>query len=299
MADPFHSLMTEHSNPSPATLLSDPHTTMVEEDLMERDSDSAHSDIYRGSEPPSPRLSTHSIPPSIAPSSSSSSSSSSWGRLRGFAQVVSALENALSRWGGSSSSSSSSSSDSSSATTSRSQLARRRRRKRYPGSVYSLQSELDFAARISLIKARAVSRQTPRHFSLYIPPSAHTPLKTTSSNSLQSVLHQLEQQLRRTSKARKMKNREEAGQPSHGTHHHFMLPLQEVTAPSRPASFTDLTNLLSGRKGKSKESSEPETIPQRAEVSLPAWFLDVASPTWDDMRAIGRVSLCSGLLYHV
>ncbi|KAK1233036.1 hypothetical protein PQX77_003839 [Marasmius sp. AFHP31] len=261
------------------------------EDPLERDSDSdsGHSDIYRGSEPPSPRLSTRSNPPSIAPSSSSSSSSSSWGRLRGFAQVVSALENALSRWGGSSSSSSSSSSDSSMVTASRVQLARRRRKKRYPGSVYSLQSELDIAARISLIKARAVSRQTPRHFSLYIPPSTHTPLKTTSSGSLQTVLHQLEQQLRKTSKARKMKNREEARQPLHGAHHHFMLPLQDVAAPSRPASFTDLANLLAGGKGKSKEVSDPESSPKRPEVSLPAWFLDVASPTWDDMRAIGRL----------
>ncbi|KAL0071874.1 hypothetical protein AAF712_000796 [Marasmius tenuissimus] len=68
-----------------------------------------------------------------------------------------------------------------------------------------------------------------------------------------------------------------------------MLPLQDVAAPSRPASFTDLANLLAGGKGKSKEVSEPESSPQRPQVSLPAWFLDVASPTWDDMRAIGRL----------
>ncbi|KAL0576353.1 hypothetical protein V5O48_005612 [Marasmius crinis-equi] len=283
MAESFHSLITEQTIPNPALLLSNPHAEI--EENLETNSDDGHSDIYRGSEPPSPRLSFHSIPPSIAASSSSSSSSSSWGRLRGFAQVVSALENALSRWAGSSTSNSSTSSDSSQST----KLAKRRRRKRYPGSIYSIQSELDFAARISLIKARAVSRQTPRHFSLYIPPSAHSTSKTTTSGSLQDVLHELEVLLRRTSKARKMKGREEAPQPPQSVHHHFMLPVPDVAAPSRPASFTDLTALLAGRKGKAKESPEPGASAQPTQASLPAWFLDVASPSWDDMRAIGRL----------
>ncbi|KAF9270119.1 hypothetical protein L218DRAFT_1071607 [Marasmius fiardii PR-910] len=281
MADPFHSLITEHPISNPASF-----DISGAEMVEDQDSDSGHSDIYRGSEPP-PEPIRHSSSLSVA----SSSSSSSWGRLRGFAQVVSALENALSRWGGSSGSTSSSSSGSqfrAITTASRSHTTKRRRRKRYPGSVYSLQSDMDFAARISLIKARAVSRQTTRYFSLYIPTSMHTPFKTTSSDSLQKVLHELEFQLRRTSKSQKLKFREEASRPivdvHEAPHHHFMLPLPDLQAPSRPASFTDLTVLMSSKKGKLKDHNGQQT-----QEALPAWFLNVASPTWDDMRAIGKL----------
>jgi len=64
-----------------------------------------------------------------------------------------------------------------------------------------------------------------------------------------------------------------------------MLP-DAVKTPSRAASFTDLFALGEGpRKGKNKEgqvAKRPFSMPK-------AWFLDVSSPTWDDMRAIGKL----------
>ncbi|KAK7059010.1 hypothetical protein VNI00_001634 [Paramarasmius palmivorus] len=286
MAEPIHSFLnaqaaqdTHSAHSTPISRAESPPLDPAE------DSDGGHSDIYRGSEPhysprPSPSSST------IA----SSSSSSSWGRLRGFAQVVSALENALSRWGGSSSSSSTSS-QSSIATASRSQSKKRRRRRGYISSVYSLQSELDFAARLSLVKARAESRHIPRHFDLYLPPTPHGPFRTTSSKSLNEVLSELEAYLRKARRSRKGKDRNETtpGIPE-PTHHHFMLP-EHTPAPSRPSSSTDLEALSSSRKGKLKASQQPARDGQASQLkqSPKAWFLDVASPTWEDMRSIGRL----------
>ncbi|EEB95815.1 hypothetical protein MPER_05158, partial [Moniliophthora perniciosa FA553] len=56
-------------------------------------------------------------------------------------------------------------------------------------------------------------------------------------------------------------------------------------------SYTDLEVLRSGRKGKNKEPQEPTRDSQTSHPtqSPKAWFLDVASPTWEDMRALGRL----------
>ncbi|ESK97920.1 cation transporter [Moniliophthora roreri MCA 2997] len=282
MAEPLLSLL----NDQVASNARAPSHRAASPSLDPAEDPDGQSDIYRGSEPHSPR-------PSPSPSTSSlasSSSSSSWGRLRGFAQVVSALENALSRWGGSSSSSSTSS-QSSLATTPRSQLVKRRRKKRYPGSVYSLQSDMEFAARLSLVKARAESRHIPRHFNLYLPPSLHNPSRTRSSKSLSEVILELETYLRKATKTRKAKDRNEPKVGLTGPlHHHFMLP-DSLVVPSQPASYTDLKALRSGRKGKNKESQEPTRGRHTSHPaqSPKAWFLDVASPTWEDMRSLGRL----------
>jgi magnesium transporter len=80
-------------------------------------------------------------------------------------------------------------------------------------------------------------------------------------------------------------------------HQDYMLP-DSMVAPSRSASFTDMGVLYTTRKGKEKERN------LRSQISSPisaseifesnrapkAWWLDVCSPTWEDMRAIGRVN---------
>jgi magnesium transporter len=81
-----------------------------------------------------------------------------------------------------------------------------------------------------------------------------------------------------------------------------MLPGPVITS-SRPASFTDLTVLRTTRKGKEKDMHlRPQTsLPMHIPIEMgegnrapKAWWLDVSSPTWEDMRAIGKVN---NLLY--
>ncbi|KAF9044562.1 hypothetical protein BDZ89DRAFT_1059044 [Hymenopellis radicata] len=266
----------------------------------ENDFNDDDDDIYRGSIPPSsPR------PSSL--SSSSSSSSSSSGSFLGVARlgaIANVLEHAITHWArGGSSSSSSSSSRSSINTLSRSQMARRRRRRPSMGNFHSDQSERDIAARISLIKAREELRLVPRQFCLYLPPAyrafvaaedvqqnVQDPQRVTRSSSLPFVLGQLDSALRKASKARRNEARSRAAQspspsPSPGPlHQDFMLP-ESMKIPSRPASFTDLTQARSrSRKGKKRE------VQAVLDLSTPnTWYLDVASPTSADMQSIGKL----------
>ncbi|KIK70928.1 hypothetical protein GYMLUDRAFT_148650 [Collybiopsis luxurians FD-317 M1] len=64
-----------------------------------------------------------------------------------------------------------------------------------------------------------------------------------------------------------------------------MLP-ENLKAPSRAASFTDLAALRKAKKGKVKDGVED--VSQSTPAHNP-WFLDVASPTSEDMRAIGKL----------
>ncbi|KAF8898788.1 hypothetical protein BD779DRAFT_1485544 [Infundibulicybe gibba] len=248
------------------------------------------SDIYRG-DPPSRPCSPDQD--HISSSSSSSSSSDSFiggGRLGAIAAVV---ELAISRWArgnvSSSSSSSSSSSRSSIVTLSRSQRSRRRK----PGSTFGNQSERDIAACITRIKAREESRQIPRSFALYIPPSlAPRPglpvdgqmstdqRRIESTSSLSSILNQLDAILKRNTRTRR-----------HHDRNRIPRPESYIPPPNRSASFPEIDTLRKTRKGKHRESNTTAgsgPIPSR-EQSTKAWFLDVASPTWEDMRAIGKL----------
>ncbi|KAJ4486063.1 hypothetical protein J3R30DRAFT_3281636 [Lentinula aciculospora] len=271
-------------------------------------------DIYRGS-PPAP----HS-PNSDDDDSSSTSSSSSWslfnGRLGAFTNLVSTLEQAISGWRGNSSSTSSTSSRSSIATVTRSQLSRRRKRRGSTSYLKRQHSERDFSARISLIKAREESRIVPRQFSLYLAPSlrsagdtlhqksreVNSPYsqKVLWTSSLDPVLSQLDAVLKKTTKTRR--NRKDLASSRNSPeingepHQHLMLP-ENLKAPSRAASFTDLAALRKSKKGKARDVAE---VVSDAEKYVPAhnpWFLDVASPTSDDMRAIGKAS--RHLLLHL
>ncbi|KAF9237322.1 hypothetical protein BU15DRAFT_48851 [Melanogaster broomeanus] len=72
-----------------------------------------------------------------------------------------------------------------------------------------------------------------------------------------------------------------------------------VWTPSRPAFFTDLTTLRPSRKGEGKQkqstgvrlavSPHSRTPPNIRRAPKASWWLDVANPTWDDMRSIGKL----------
>ena len=79
-----------------------------------------------------------------------------------------------------------------------------------------------------------------------------------------------------------------------------MLP-QIDEASNRSATSSDLPLPQKGGKGKQKDISS--SIPSVGGVSSApdqtvqqAWWLDVASPTWEDMRAIGKVGSTSILI---
>ncbi|RDB29644.1 hypothetical protein Hypma_015563 [Hypsizygus marmoreus] len=269
------------------------------------DDDHDESDIYRG-EPPSPVLTRSPSPQSTVSSSSSSSSSFSFrgrGRLGAIAAVV---ELAISRWArgassGSSSSSSSSSSQSSIVTVSRSHRSRVRKR-RSVGTLHSLQSERDIAALISRIKAREESRQIPRCFTLYLPPTLspwHSSpggqegklQRTTWTASLPLLLDQLDAVLKKAIRSRRNQRRNHVpGGTSQSSqlHHDYMLP-QAAMAPFKHRR-TRAARKDKHREGLAHQKNGDSCPPEVSLTVKPkAWFLDVAAPTWEDMRAIGKL----------
>ncbi|KII93749.1 hypothetical protein PLICRDRAFT_403555 [Plicaturopsis crispa FD-325 SS-3] len=284
------------------------------------------NDIYRGDPPP---LSRSSSPDSTA-SSSSDASSLPNGRLGAIAAVV---ELAITKWArakspSSSRSSSPDSSRSSIVTTSRSHMARRRRRRSSTGNLRTVKSEQDITDRI---KARQESSRVPREFVLYLPPSLAptmpppTPTRNTATvegrarmhservfrtSSLPAVHDYLDAALKTSTASRRNRRRrsqkeklpEEVAPVSESPlHQDYMLP-ENVKAPSRAASFTELPLPRKSRKGKQKES-QPSTVPSTIPMSHAAsptrveeqpkspkaWWLDVSSPTWEDMRALGKL----------
>lgn len=278
-------------------------------------------DIYRG-EPSQPQpLDTA---PSIVSISTSSSASSAIaaGPLGAIAAKV---ELAISRWAKnvrgnssaspdySSSHSSSSSSHSSIVTLTKSQQNRRRSRRSSQSSLRTLQSERDIAARISRMKALEEFRRVPRQFALYLPPSimpkssqnhpgaAMNPENRqqighplTSSTSLPLILNQLDLAIRKAGRNSRLRQRHRS-------------PIGKSLSPNF-SSFASLTvhdqsgqaHAPRGRKGKHRESPTRAKPPPVIKESTPkpqAWFLDVANPTWVDLRAIGKVRFTLSLIY--
>ncbi|KAF9229240.1 hypothetical protein BS17DRAFT_771220 [Gyrodon lividus] len=275
--------------------------------LAEGPQEEIDDDIYRGDcPPPSPRPAhVRSIP--SPPSQSSSSSSGSL--ITGIGALAAVVENAISRWARRNSSASSSSTSSLSLSSkshrssvfTRSRHNRRRKQKLSSVTLQSLASERDIVARI---RARQEPRRVPREFTLYLPPelnfgglglSNSGPRYLTEhvyrSSLLPHVLNELESCLKRSSKLRK--NKEKARALS--VYQDYALP-DSIRAPSRAPSFTDLTALGPSRKGKQKEStgvrlviSPVPGIPLDLRRAPKAWWLNVANPTWDDMRSIGKL----------
>jgi magnesium transporter len=192
-------------------------------------------------------------------------------------------------------------------------------RRKQPSSstnLRTLQSERALAARY---RAREQSRHIPREFVLYLPPSLHPraaatpavsagaiPQRILRTSSLPLILGQLDTALKRCTKARRPHHSrpmspERLRPDSAPLHQDYMLP-DPMLAPSHPASFTELGLLRTTRKGKAKEVPvRPQIPPPKRTLSEmgdvnrapKAWWLDVSSPTWEDMRAIGKVNnLC-------
>lgn len=266
------------------------------------------SDIYRGVNKREQRMPLDTA--DDISSTTSSSSSSSLNVVRRLGALAAVVEHAISRWARAQSDSVSSSSSSTSSTSSsstRSALTSRRfgrRRRDTRASTISLQTTLTEQAIIARKKAREETRFVPRQFILLIPPSLISPgvrakshgdkgannphiERITNSSSLQEVTQLLESVLRSSARARKTQAR--FPEPSSSS--------WRIAGPSPQQR---------NGKGKSKgvdalvRENIPHTRTPPAGVSLAdtvtankGWWLDVASPTWEDMRTLGKVGYMS------
>ena len=271
-------------------------------------------DIYRG-EPPHPQQPVYAAPSIV--STSTSTSASSFLATSRLGAIAAKVELAISRWaknvrGNSSPSTSefgsSYSPSSSIVTLTKSQHTRRRSRRPSLASLRTFQSEREISARISRKKALEESRRIPRHFTLYLPISHRSPqnlpgaavdtedrLPTnqylTSSTSLSLVLDQLDLAIKKAGRNRRFRQRHRSPPRQSSILDFSSFPPQTVhdnqsgSGPVHPSS-------LRGRKGKQRESPTPAKYPPITEEPISksqAWFLDVANPTWADLRAIGKV----------
>ena len=281
-------------------------------------------DIYRG-DPPGPDPSIH-LSSSASASSSSSSSFLPAGRLGAIATKV---EHAISRWArnvrgtssvasdasSESSSSSSSSSRSSVVTLTKSQLGRRKRRPSI-SSLRSTHSEREIAARITRLKALEKSRQIPREFGLYLPPSMAPPAlqllnqgdhgkvhaqdqRIIWTTSLPLVTNQLDLAIRRSARQRRLRGKQRVSADDNAigeTSAAFLPALTPLRyrGSSAPPSNTPPTpsnrRLKKGKRRAAAELAIARTLaPDVSQTKPEAWFLDVANPTWADLKAIGKV----------
>lgn len=264
-------------------------------------------DIYRGERPRSPSVSSSS-------SSSSSASSVFGGRLGAISAVV---EHAIATWARAWASTSTLSSDTSSSssaslrTVTRSLATRARRRRSSVADVHNQRSERQIAARI---KAREEWRNIPRFFDLYVPnPSMTDALereglapgaeerKFIHTNSLPLIISQLGAALKGNERARRA--RTETISPAHPRpssppmqFHHYMMPNGLIPSTSA-SSHQEPSAARRARKGKRRAIAHTAPTPMShtpsgasdAGDAEKAWWLDVSSPTWEDMRAIGKV----------
>ncbi|KAG8902508.1 hypothetical protein FRB99_004382 [Tulasnella sp. 403] len=276
----------------------------------------SEDDIYRGyeaplsAEPDTPRRPDVSHPqfvlPSIASSSSSSSSTSS--EHGGLGAIAALVERAITRWarGTSSASSSSSSTSSTSSSSSDSRTRSRARsfstkrgRQKRRGSIATVNTHELSPSRIA--RARQIledSRRLPKEFTLLLPPSLtnlhpyaigkpseHPRLIRTSSSKI--ILTYLETTLRRHGRRNQRRPRMERERSG------------RIAATTLGPHVGDHVVSRHAPKGKSKvlptpseSQGVPRPRPHRTEGSDPSnrtWWLDVASPTWEDMKAFGKL----------
>ncbi|KAI0825063.1 hypothetical protein BC628DRAFT_1375272 [Trametes gibbosa] len=280
------------------------------------DSEDDNQDIYRGP-PPEPPRSPSLSSASSRPSSSSSSGGSVFGGRLGA--ISAGVEHAISRWArawmstSSLSSSSSSSSSASIITFAKSQTTRRRKRRpRSLATIHNARSEREVAARI---RAREDLRNVPRGFVLYTPtPSTtgtergrrrevpHEPVFRTMS--LPDVTTRLNVVLKERTKTRR--NRAEqttplSPRPLSPPHNDYML-LDESRVARSTSGLPVPASLSRDPKGKQRASTPYDELtmsgasttksqlPGSLNSPVPkAWWLDVSSPTWEDMCAIGKL----------
>ncbi|KAI9069294.1 hypothetical protein FKP32DRAFT_1608465 [Trametes sanguinea] len=278
------------------------------------DSEGEEHDIYRGRRPSPTR--TASPVPSVSSQTSSSSSSSVFGGRLGA--ISAGVEHAISRWArawtSSSSLSSSTSSSASVISLTKSQTTRRRKRRpRSLATIHNARSEREVAARI---KAREDLRNIPRGFVLYTPALANQPGKAPSeqsrrqpvprepvfrTTSLQEVTTRLSAVLKERAKARRPRTEPVSPIPSRplSPHHDYMLSDESDVARPSPGLPPRMSAQAKGKQraqmARSAQSlSAVSTIKSQLPGSLgsrvpKAWWLDVSSPTWEDMCAIGKL----------
>jgi magnesium transporter len=281
-----------------------------------------HDDIVRGDR--------HSITQteqgSAASLKLSSIASSGSFRLAGgrLGTLATRLERAITRWARKNradSSSSLTSSDTSETSRSSFRTAnkskRSSRRKRHPPSLADIQQyEQSLRAVEARIRSRGIGRIVPREFNLYTPPSSHLQdvdhvegeqeQRFIRTFSLDVMLPHLEHIRRKSGKLRRSRRRSCAS-PNERDHSRPLDPLQGHAAKFEPcnATHTDALKdpLLKTEKGKGKDKVSftmlPPNPPQTTSTSRSdpieakppqAWWLDVASPTWEDMRVLGKAS---------
>lgn len=277
-------------------------------------------DIYRGEPPPTSPIAWDHVrqadaqtnqDPSSKSSSSSSSSSSSLNFSRRLGALANVVEIAISRWarrhGARSSSStqssdSSSTSSSSSSTTTSGNFTLRRRRKRRNSSTFSLKSSIHERALLARKKAREELRVSPREFTLLLPAhlaqgTPHENISTERVNladqvqqnrifrteSMPLLLAQMESAIKRNVKP-----------PKRHKAQNRLSALKATVPPSMPSPASG------SKKGSDKNvptvaSSRTTPRPMNAngtnmmKVRKQGWWLDISSPTWEDMRALGKV----------
>ena len=203
---------------------------------------------------------------------------------------------------------------------SRSYLARRRRRRPSFAEVHNAKSEYEVQARI---RARAEARQVPREFILYTPeiPEPHAsgrskprPVRDEDgvlrTSSLPLIIGELSLALKDNQKNRRAQQAaHESGTTSHTPSrtppeekvfeppihiHDYMMP--PTVSSSRGPGADTARDRRRGKKGKQRADRPVSGVPP-PQVSKTlsdseldrAWWLDVANPTWEDMRAIGKV----------
>lgn len=239
-----------------------------------------HTDIYPPASPRRRPPSNHSHPTNH----SSSSLSSSVGPRAGLGALAAVVEHAITRWARRRDTSSTSSS-----TSSRSS----KRSRRSHGRSFS-QSEKDFAAHIALVKARKEAQQVPRQFTLYLPPlhDKHCSDGTQSltiTDSLPVILDRLELALKKSFKAQheqeifRRTQKETTGTSSATS----SVPAGQT---SLLASILSYSKIKKG-KGKARSVSFPpiRTVGTVVDSSPKAWYVDIASPSWEDLRALGKL----------
>ena len=273
------------------------------------------NDIYRGAQYPPSQASGPGSASSQSPSFTASSNSF---RLAGgrLGAIATRLERAITRWAranwadSSSSLDADTSSDSSRSSFRTANKSTRRKRRRF--SVADIQqrvlTERTVAARL---QAREARRTVPREFNLYSPfpndPSqdpgpVEERQEAVRTFSLDQMLPHLEVLLRRHGKSRRPRHHKPAMIPELDIPHE-PHPHQRAHTPRDGAGKEFRTDVPDGlhrsEKGKDKATLLPPNMPKHPSIPLrdpkagkppPAWWLDVASPSWEDMKTLGRVS---------
>lgn len=290
------------------------HQSHVRHHTSDPDDDEG-SDIYRGEHPPIIQQSND-IRSISSGSSSSSSSSSNFGALGNLASVV---EAAISRWArlhtasSSSSSSSDSSSSASASATRHTHVTRNRKGRRYSStaSLHNAQHERAFLARK---KAREEFRIVPREFTLLLPSDLavvhhkaskrpqtapvqdQSQQRIITTDSLPEILRRLDMALKKSAKWKRREDRLLRGTASPMTG----LDQKPLALPGVNWKRKAQSEYLNDDRVRSTRNATHGLSSESLPVATgQGWWLDVASPTWDDMRSIGQVSslLSSRYLY--